>query len=416
MHTAWRNSAWVTAQDISRSRTGQDLDGLNRAASALRTERKGPFLDIGCGYGGLSRLVGDHLESEEIHGIDIDPRVIPEAREKGVIALQHDAGDEPLPYRAESLQYVMTLGMMDYLTFFDGLVRECHRVLAFGGRIMVSLPNWQVGIIGSCWWLVTNRATLRYPMRSLSGYRPRISVAATPRQGISTSRRFAPFVNSCSITGSGKSAILPGSPRFQTNNRIFQWADNLAGRSPYFARRFYYIGEKVATRPMLHKARDLLSASESHWMEPSPRTDLEINDGMGTGTFKHNFPDIRRVGSKREALINLARGRRVLHVGCTDAPFTADKLRSGDLLHRELLDVASWVGGVDIDADGLEMLRRELHGEYFCTDVCVPDETVRFPEFDVIIAGDVVEHVPNEGAFLRVWQGLQRCARGVVSC
>ena len=68
---------------------------------------------------------------------------------------------------------------------------------------------------------------------------------------------------------------------------------------------------------------------------------------MTSGTFRHSFPHIRREGERDNVLIDLARGKRVLHVGCTDEPFTAEKIASGDLLHPKLQQVASWVGGVD---------------------------------------------------------------------
>lgn len=73
--TRWDESL-VTDQDKVRSRTSLDLGGLRGAADVLA--RQGPvsrFLDIGCGYGGLANLVGCYLGAEEIHGLDIDPRV-----------------------------------------------------------------------------------------------------------------------------------------------------------------------------------------------------------------------------------------------------------------------------------------------------------------------------------------------------
>jgi ubiquinone/menaquinone biosynthesis C-methylase UbiE len=62
--------------------------------------------------------------------------------------------------------------------------------------------------------------------------------------------------------------------------------------------------------------------------------------------------------SRDKWLVEKARGRRVLHLGCTDAPFAQQKLQQGNALHCALEAVAAEITGVDIDAEGLELLKR----------------------------------------------------------
>jgi SAM-dependent methyltransferase len=92
---------------------------------------------------------------------------------------------------------------------------------------------------------------------------------------------------------------------------------------------------------------------------------------------------------------------QVAHLGCADSPYTAELLASGRLLHTRLVRVAR-VTGFDVDPDGLELLRRALPAERFV----LADVTAGVPEeergrYDLVIAGEVLEHVPDADSFLR---------------
>jgi 2-polyprenyl-3-methyl-5-hydroxy-6-metoxy-1,4-benzoquinol methylase len=105
----------------------------------------------------------------------------------------------------------------------------------------------------------------------------------------------------------------------------------------------------------------------------------------------------------------LARSREarcILHVGCTNAPNTLGRWREGTLIHKRLCEQADRerqrVVGIDIDRPSLAWLKERMPdeeilfadaqrlGDYFAPDV----------RFDLIIAGDVIEHLPNPGLFL----------------
>jgi 2-polyprenyl-3-methyl-5-hydroxy-6-metoxy-1,4-benzoquinol methylase len=102
-----------------------------------------------------------------------------------------------------------------------------------------------------------------------------------------------------------------------------------------------------------------------------------------------------------EGLCARAGGVEVAHLGCADSPYTAELLASGSLLHTRLVRVAA-VTGIDVDAAALELLQRALPGERFVhADVAgvVPaDERGRY---GLVIAGEVLEHVPDADSFLR---------------
>lgn len=99
-------------------------------------------------------------------------------------------------------------------------------------------------------------------------------------------------------------------------------------------------------------------------------------------------------------------GQRVLHLGCVDTPYTQQRLRDGMLLHSRLSLVASDLWGLDADERGLERLRREGFSNLIAGDVEDLERTTLPGSFDVVVAGEIIEHLSNPGLFLA---GVRRC-------
>jgi 2-polyprenyl-3-methyl-5-hydroxy-6-metoxy-1,4-benzoquinol methylase len=91
----------------------------------------------------------------------------------------------------------------------------------------------------------------------------------------------------------------------------------------------------------------------------------------------------------------------VAHIGCGDSPYTAERLPAGALLHQWLVRVAP-VTGFDIDPDALELLRAALPDERFVlADVTAGVPATEQGRYELVVAGEVLEHVPDADAFLR---------------
>lgn len=84
----------------------------------------------------------------------------------------------------------------------------------------------------------------------------------------------------------------------------------------------------------------------------------------------------------------------VLDVGCVN--HDADRAGDRNWLHKHLYAVASRVVGIDILEDDIEALQHQGY------DARVADaETFTLDrEFDAIVAGEIIEHLSNPGAFL----------------
>ena len=117
--------------------------------------------------------------------------------------------------------------------------------------------------------------------------------------------------------------------------------------------------------------------------------------------MKDDFRLVQRV----PFIMEMCAGKKVLHLGCTNAPYTQEAIDNDMLLHFELEKTASSIYGIDADQDGLdELISHGTTNLYFADleDLASLDldET-----FDVIVAGEMIEHLNNPGLFL---SGIRR--------
>lgn len=91
---------------------------------------------------------------------------------------------------------------------------------------------------------------------------------------------------------------------------------------------------------------------------------------------------------------SFARGKRVLDIGCVQ--HDPDNYRSPYWVHKALVAVADHVVGIDLYPEGVEYLRGKGY-DVRLFDACDFDIGEKF---DVIVAGDIIEHLDNVGGFL----------------
>ncbi|HOT05999.1 MAG TPA: methyltransferase domain-containing protein [Methanotrichaceae archaeon] len=104
-----------------------------------------------------------------------------------------------------------------------------------------------------------------------------------------------------------------------------------------------------------------------------------------------------------ELLESLVKGKRIIHLGCLDhIPLISSKMESNIWLHKRLDDVASRCLGVDINEDGIRYVRDQLgFNDVICGDVVKDDiPEIRDNIWDLILVGEVLEHVDNPVDFL----------------
>jgi len=123
------------------------LDFLIRHLSALP---RGRVLDVGCGDGQILQFMQNLGWTAE--GVDFDPVAVANARQKGLRV--HAGTLKSLAAPANSFEAIIMSHVIEHVHAPGELLRECHRLLKPGGRLIVLTPNaasWGHRKFQNCW-------------------------------------------------------------------------------------------------------------------------------------------------------------------------------------------------------------------------------------------------------------------------
>ena len=120
--------------------------------------------------------------------------------------------------------------------------------------------------------------------------------------------------------------------------------------------------------------------------------------------MKAKFRLVQRV----DFIKDICRGKKVLHLGCTDYPYTENSIEKNLLLHFELEKCTSEIYGFDFDQAGIDILQSRGVGNLYQADLEHLDDLLLTETFDIILAGEMIEHLSNPGLFLA---GIKRFMR-----
>ena len=101
-------------------------------------------LDVGCGWGRITRLFSRDIASENIHGIDIDPHAIALCETLGVPGnFTLTKPNEPLPFEDNSFDVITAYSVFTHLPedVATGLAAELSRVAAPGCVIVFTVED-----------------------------------------------------------------------------------------------------------------------------------------------------------------------------------------------------------------------------------------------------------------------------------
>lgn len=107
-----------------------------------------------------------------------------------------------------------------------------------------------------------------------------------------------------------------------------------------------------------------------------------------------------KVVDRARYVLDVCHGKSVLHLGCIDSGLLEERIQRESWLHYQILQVAASLKGIDIDQKGIAEAKKLgieglIHG-----NIERLDEVPLGEQFEVVLAGEVIEHLANPGLFL----------------
>jgi SAM-dependent methyltransferase len=115
--------------------------------------------------------------------------------------------------------------------------------------------------------------------------------------------------------------------------------------------------------------------------------------------YNDKFP----VTARWDAIAPKLKNKKVIHVGCIDhVPLLKERFNSGEWFHQQITDISSKCVGIDINAEGVDYVKKEFGTDnVYCLDITKdPIDILKNEDYDVIILGEVLEHIDNPVEFL----------------
>jgi len=104
---------------------------------------------------------------------------------------------------------------------------------------------------------------------------------------------------------------------------------------------------------------------------------------------------------KHEYILSKCRNKNVLDLGCIEHDLFRDNMKHGMWLHQKIKQIANSVIGVDLLDEYFSELRQAGYDiVYGNVEKLHEVKELEGKKFDVIVAGDLIEHLFNAGLFL----------------
>lgn len=230
----------MTPEDLVGDATAHDIQSLNRVLKGIELPRASRMLDLGCGYGGLTKYIATNLKIPDIYGVDINDLRLEQAKLKGIHTYNLDLVSAPLPFPDAFFDLVTSFGTMEHLVYFDNQLGESFRVLTKGGYMIIAMPNLASYV---------NRIAL------LFGYQPRdVEVSREFLPGVLPfyNHRFVGHIHSATIVAVKQMLkhygfhVVKVKPSFPyQSNKLIKVVDKLFSPWPSLSRRFIILTKKL---------------------------------------------------------------------------------------------------------------------------------------------------------------------------
>jgi 2-polyprenyl-3-methyl-5-hydroxy-6-metoxy-1,4-benzoquinol methylase len=120
----------------------------------------------------------------------------------------------------------------------------------------------------------------------------------------------------------------------------------------------------------------------------------------------HKFHIVKKsfILDRNELLLHLVANRKVLHFGCCDhLNLIEEKITNGSHLHTNITKVATECVGLDINEESLTKLSSLGVSNCYYYDLLSSNNSfIENKEYDFVLLGEILEHIPNPVEFLNL--------------
>lgn len=114
------------------------------------------------------------------------------------------------------------------------------------------------------------------------------------------------------------------------------------------------------------------------------------------GNIFNNKLPILKIVNREKFIIDFCNSKNILHIGAIDRQ---DISCCG--LHLKIKKVCNNICGIDIDRIGMELAKQKGINDIILLNAINISQLKCNFKIDIIVAGEIIEHLPNPGLFLR---------------
>lgn len=104
---------------------------------------------------------------------------------------------------------------------------------------------------------------------------------------------------------------------------------------------------------------------------------------------------------RKDKIVELCKNKSVLHLGFIQHAYKYEEMiKKDEWLHEKINKVAQELVGFDYLPDIVNLMKNRYKYEAYCFDVCRLQEITFHKKFDVVVCGELIEHVSNPGLML----------------
>lgn len=108
---------------------------------------------------------------------------------------------------------------------------------------------------------------------------------------------------------------------------------------------------------------------------------------------------------RKDEIVRYCKDKNVLHLGFIQHDLYEEKIKEDNWLHAKIAKVSNQIVGFDYLNEHIEKIKKKYYYECYYADVMKLEEVQLDDKFDVIVCGELIEHIENPGLML---DGIKR--------